>query len=146
MKRLRYTTAITLWQNWLLEKIPGSRYWKVQKEFVWYIDYEQKGTKYIKYSSDIRVLNRIIVNKWFKTDFGSIPQFLWIFFDKTKYISYILHDYLISKTNIERIVCDQVLIDAMALEWAWRIERFFIYIWVRIWSFFGIGRYNIDYY
>ena len=142
MERLRYTIAITLWQNWLLEKIPCSRNWKVQKEFVWYIDYEQKWTKYIKYSSEIVVLNRIIVPKWFKTDFGSIPQFLWICFDKTKYISYILHDYLISKTKIERIVCDRVLIDAMKLEWAWSTERFFIYIWVRIWSFFDIGRYK----
>lgn len=36
----------------------------------------------------------IIIQTWFRTDFWSIPQVLWFFFNPTKYVAYILHDYL----------------------------------------------------
>ncbi|MBK6388580.1 MAG: DUF1353 domain-containing protein [Rhodoferax sp.] len=64
-----------------LRKIPGTDRWVVQEAFVWYIDYENKE-------------RAIIVPAGFGTDFGSIPRILHPILSPTKYIAYILHDYL----------------------------------------------------
>jgi len=119
---MKFTIAKT--HNWLLKKIPNSSDFKVVEEFYWYIDYNIKEIK-------------IIVPEGFKTNFGSIPRFLWIFFDKTKYISYILHDYLYSKNwdNVTRKWADLILLEALNVEWASFMERVSIYFWVRIGGF-----------
>jgi len=130
---MKYTKAIKLWHNWLLKKIPKSNFWEVKEEFYWYIDFENKRGK-------------IIVPVWFKTNFWSIPRLLRIFFDPTKYIWYIVHDYLYSEewvielndwweTWYTRKESDQILIATLNLESARIIEKFCIYIWVRIWWF-----------
>jgi len=82
---MRYSQAI-LNKNWLLQKIPWTDYWEVKKEFVWYVNYETK-------------LSFIIIPEWFKTDFWSVPKFLQNIFSPTKYVWYILHDYLYSKDS-----------------------------------------------
>lgn len=136
---MKYTKAIKLHKNWTLIKELGNNLWTVDGSFVWYLCYMTKGY-YIE------------VEHWFKTDFGSIPRPLWFFFDKTKYVSYILHDWLYSKPYIEKKVssvsyqwvmitrkqCDDILIEWMYLEWASRVEIFFVYLWVRLfwWLFF----------
>lgn len=119
----KFTKAVKLWQNWLLMKIPSSDYWVVKKAFYWYIDYKEKDIK-------------ITVSKWFLTDFWSVPRILWSIFDKTKYISYILHDKMYSKEfwiALTRKQADQILLEALHVEGASFIERTLIYIWVRIW-------------
>jgi len=129
---MKYTDAIELWNNWLLRKIPNSNYWVVMEEFYWYIDYENK-------------IEKVVVPKWFKTNFGSIPKPLRIFFNPTDYIWYILHDYLYSpkweisyyETTVytksyTRKDADLILLETLQLEWANVIEKFSIYYWVRI--------------
>ena len=126
---MKFTQAV-LHKNWLLKKIPRSNKWKVETEFVWFIDYNTKK-EYVE------------IHKWFKTDFGSIPKFLQWIFSPTKYLAYILHDYLYSKNwcikskvtisvNYTRKDADLILRKALKVEWASKIERLFIYLWVRL--------------
>jgi len=135
---MKFTQAV-LHKNWLLKKIPRSNKWKVETEFVWFIDYNTKK-EYVE------------IHKWFKTDFGSIPKLLQNIFSPTEYISYILHDYLYSKNwcvkekvydweihlNYTRKFADFILIEALKVEWASKIERLFIYLWVRLfwWKYY----------
>jgi len=130
---MKYTNAIKLWHNWLLKKIPNSNYWEVMEEFCWYINYNNKTKK-------------IIVPVWFKTNFWSIPKPLRIFFNPTKYIWYILHDYLYSKEwkiiyfdkyylSYTRKESDLILLETLNLEKANILEKLCIYGWVRIWWF-----------
>ena len=67
-----------VYRNWDLKKIPWTNYFIITSPFVWSCD------EYI-----------IRVDKWFITDFWSIPS-IFFNFNRTKYISYILHDYLYS--------------------------------------------------
>lgn len=67
--------------NGTLRKIPGTDRWVVQEPFVWYVDYVNKS-------------KAIIVPAGFGTDFGSIPRILHPILSPTRYIAYILHDYL----------------------------------------------------
>ena len=130
---MKYTKAIELWHNWLLRKLPNSKYWEVVEEFYWYVDYKDK-------------IEKVIVPKGFKTNFGSIPAPLRIFFNPTDYIGYILHDYLYSSEwkivyngillynkSYSRKDADLILLETLHLEWANLIERFTIYYWVRLW-------------
>jgi len=120
-------------QNWTLTKQLGNKLWTVDKEFIWYLDYEEKDY-YIK------------VEKWFTSDFWSIPRLLWFIFDKTKFVSYILHDKLYNNHRVWREIspwvyeskeltrkeCDMILLEWLNLEWANIFEKTFIYLWVRI--------------
>ena len=131
---MKYTDAIKLGQNWLLRKIPNSNYWVVMSEFYWYIDHDTK-------------VQKVIVPVWFKTNFGSIPKPLWIFFNPTDYIWYIMHDYLYNKMweiiiewencviNYTRKDADLILLETLNLECAIFIEKILIYYWVRAWWF-----------
>jgi len=108
--------------NWLLQKVPNSKYWIVCEQFVWYIDYVNKKCP-------------IIVPIWLETDFASIPKVLHFIFNPTRYISYILHDklmYDVKEKKITRKEADLILIEALRIEWASVAERICIYIWVRI--------------
>ena len=125
--------------NWLLKKIPNSNYWEVASTFEWYINYKSKNEV-------------VFVRHWFKTNFWSIPRPLWFVFNKTKYISYILHDYLYSKEwKIEdlryfeksfdipytRKEADLILLESLHVENCGFLERTLIYLWVRIfWGLF----------
>jgi len=131
---MKYTDAIKLGQNWLLRKIPNSNYWVVMSEFYWYIDHDTK-------------VQKVIVPVWFKTNFGSIPKPLRIFFNPTDYIWYIMHDYLYNKMweiiiewencviNYTRKDADLILLETLNLECAIFIEKILIYYWVRAWWF-----------
>ena len=99
------------------------------QEFIWYLDYELKDEK-------------IIVPKWFITDFGSIPLPLRLIFNPTKYVAYILHDYLYSEEwdivtlywnkEYDRMDADNILADALQVEWMWTIWTATIFTWVWI--------------
>ena len=113
--------TIAMLHNWLLQKIPNTNLWLVQESFVWYMDYQNKKQK-------------IIIPKLFYTDFWSIPRLLRIFFNPTRYISYILHDWWYSKYNTiyTRKEIDLMLLESLHVEWAWWLERTLVYIWVRL--------------
>ncbi len=117
----KFTMAMK--NNWLLKKIPRSKYWRIEEQFIWYIDYNNKD-------------NYVVVPKWFKTDFGSIPKPLQNIYNPTKYIAYILHDYLYSpKGQYTRRQADSILRDALKVEWASFICRWTIYLALRIGGF-----------
>lgn len=118
-------------KNWTVSKIWGTPYWIVDDDFIWYLDYGNKDW------------DCVIVEKWFRTDYWSIPRLLWAIFDKTEYNSYIIHDkmystqmkYHIGRNEFElisRSEADMILLEGIAYEWAWFFERLFIYLWVRI--------------
>jgi len=76
---MKYTQAV-LQKNGLLKKISYDLF-EIAEEFIWYIDYNKKDTY-------------IIVPKGSKTNFGSIPRLMQIFFSPTKFLAYVLHDEL----------------------------------------------------
>ena len=129
---MKFTRARTiLLKNWLLRKIPWTKYWEVIQEFVWYLNYENK-------------VRKIIVPKWFKTDFGSIPIPMRMFFNPTKYLAYILHDFLYDiewkiisdlsdNKQHNRLEADYILFEALEVEWMNTIWNVIIFIWVRLW-------------
>ena len=117
-------------KNWTVTKVWWTPYWIVDKDFIWYLDYGNKDW------------DCIIVEKWFRTNYGSIPRILWSIFDKTDYNSYIIHDKMYStrvKYNIDKNIyytitrseADMILLEWIAYEWAWFIERLCIYLGVR---------------
>jgi len=122
---MKFTTAIS--ENWLLQKIPWTDLWTVFKSFKWEVVYWDRNTT-------------ITVPYWTITDFWSIPFFLRTFINPTKYISYILHDYLysndfmINRKILSRKDKDLILLESLWVEWAFLFTRVLIYLWVRIWG------------
>jgi len=75
---------IKIQTNWDLRKIPWTKYFIISKIYIFkYYEYWN-----LKYSFELY--------KGFISDFWSIPLFLSIVFDKTWYVSYLLHDFLYS--------------------------------------------------
>lgn len=127
---MKFSKAIKLHKNWSLIKIWWTKKWIIDKSFIYYIDREKK-TYFVE------------IEKWFETDFWSIPKILQNIFSPTKYISYLLHDKLynspiifnwITEKFITRKQVDQILIAWLNIEWANFLEKICIYIWVRIWG------------
>ena len=122
---MKFTTAIS--ENWLLQKLPWTDLWTVFNSFKWEVVYWDRNTI-------------ITVPYGTVTDFGSIPFFLRAFINPTKYISYILHDYLyendflINWKILSRKDKDLILFEALWVEWAFLFTRVLIYLWVRIWG------------
>jgi hypothetical protein len=82
---MKYTKAVELYKNWNLKKQIWNDLWQVETSFVWFLDYNN------------RFWEKIIIKKWFITNFGSIPRLFWCIFDKNKYVAYILHDWLLNE-------------------------------------------------
>ena len=120
---MKFTKAkVKLKENWLLQKIINTNNFLVKSEFFWILDYEKENSEII------------IVPKDFCTDFWSIPQFLWWFYNPTKYLAYILHDFLYSKKyiwKIDRKESDKILLEALKVEWMNFIKRWLVYLAVR---------------
>ncbi len=74
---------IKLKQQWTLKKISWTKYFRVIVPYIFNL-----------YLND-KIIAVIFIPEWFLSDFGSIPS-IFFFFDKSRYISYILHDYLYS--------------------------------------------------
>lgn len=120
---------ITIIKNWQLQKIVWTKYFLVTDSFLFLVtNYWQKYT--------IRVPENFI------TDFWSIPAVFW-FFDKTKYVSYIMHDYLYSYIweiksikwvySYDRSLSDDILANWLKNEWMNEIWHSLVRIWVEIW-------------
>lgn len=132
---MKYTQAVRMHKNWLLKKISPTQ-WEVMEEFIWYLDFDSKSTY-------------VIVPKGFITNFGSIPRIMQSIFSPTKYLSYVLHDRLYDKEwqimyedeneiqilNYTRKESDNIMREAIKVEWGWFIEKNLIYLWVRLWGF-----------
>lgn len=110
---MKFTDAIILAQNWGVQKISGTVFWTVNMRFLWYLNYDTRDT-YVE------------VKEGTRTDFGSIPRWLWWIFNPTAWIAYILHDelyknkYVLAK-NWEKIIinreqADQILYQALLVE------------------------------
>ena len=143
MRTLRFTEAINR-KNWLLEKISFKDF-RIKTPFEWLIDYNNSST-YVE------------IKEWFVTNFWSIPSLLRAFFNPTKYIGYILHDYLywinwkiysddgwVNTVYYTRRDADIILREAIKVEQKkyknykilypiLLIERWLIYVWVRVWG------------
>jgi len=39
---IKFTKAVALKKNGLLEKVPNSPYFEVKRQFVWYVDYKNR--------------------------------------------------------------------------------------------------------
>lgn len=120
---MKFTQAIQLHKEGTLAKKSGKRQWTIKEPFQWYIDYDkQEGL--------------IVVGWGFTTDFGSIPRPLWIVFDPTDWLAYILHDYLYYTKGIyfdnasgkvrrlSRKECDRIMREAIIVEWREQRKRF----------------------
>ena len=121
-KNMKYTKAVLILENWYLLKKSWTNDWLVMKPFVWFLDYENRTWK-------------IQVPLGFRTDFGSIPQCFWWIYNPTRYLAYILHDFLYSKKyywKLSRKEADVILYQALKVEWMWFLKRCIIYFAVRI--------------
>ena len=125
---MKYTSALKIHKNWLLRKIPWTDLFEVQESFIFYLDHKNKQGK-------------ITIPKGFKTNFWSIPRLFRPFLNRTKYIAYILHDYLWSKKAVIRFwkesiapafkQSNEILKEAMEVEWSNIIERNLVYLWLQ---------------
>jgi hypothetical protein len=122
MKRLK---------EWTVRKLSWTPFFKVDESFFWIIDYEDKDWY------------RIIAEKGFVTNFWSIPRLFRVFFDPTKYNSYVIHDVCYQEQVkyhkkykemelLTRKEADMILLEGLAYEWASTIEKFCIYFGVRL--------------
>ena len=144
----KYTKAITLWFNGLLQKIPCENKWIVKKSFVWFIDYEQQDKTKAIINTEV-FPNEIEVPVWFLTDLWTIPWIGRLLIRADKFIAFILHDYILSiefrqlhpylmkLTYSEyRAICDIILLEALDVEKAKVWEKILIYSWIRIFAYF----------
>lgn len=109
---------VTLIKKWTLEKIEWTNLWRVVSPYIW----EIRNWK----------VREVKVPKWFVTDFWSIPRVLWVFMNPTEYHSYILHDYLYKHTILSRKLSDLSLQIGLLSEWAYWLEAYTVWVWVRI--------------
>lgn len=120
----KFTIAST--QDWTLRKLSGTKLWEVSEPFYWFIDYQSKQGK-------------VIVPKGFRTDMGSIPRIMWLFFDPTQYLAYVLHDYLYTYHQLEdgspitRKQADYILYESLRVEGSWAISAKLVLWGVRAW-------------
>lgn len=122
MKRLK---------EWNVRKVSWTQYWVVEESFFWLLRYDNPYGWIVT------------AEKNFVTNYGSIPRILRPFFDPTKYNSYVLHDAMYAhkvkyhQANKEYMLltrkeADIILLEWIRYEWAWFLERLFIYLGVRI--------------
>ena len=135
---MKFTKAVTLKKNGLLKKLPNSDLFEVREEFIYYLDYSTKK-------------EYVVIPRWFRTNFWSIPRLLRFFFNPVQYISYLLHDYWYSKNafisiweyearDFTRKEADMILLEALNVEWAWWFEKFCIYFWLRIFGWLNFKK------
>lgn len=115
---------VQLLKEWTLMKVLGTpNLFRVVEPFVWEVDNQL-----------------ILIPTWFETNFGSIPRILTFIFIPTKYLVYILHDFLYTYHHMSRINADRVMRLWILDEGGYRIEAYFIYLWVRIgwWGIYSL--------
>jgi len=126
---MKYTHAVELLKEGTLIKKSWTNLWIVAQSFTWYINYEKKEWE-------------VIVPKWFEFDFWSIPRVLRWLFNPTKYLAYLLHDYMYNqlqqyKDDIKlyrhnRYIADWVMAQALSIEGMGDLSISVIMLWVRL--------------
>ena len=133
MKAIR----VRIKQDWMLSKVSWTDFWIVWKPYIFEITFKWKEYEI--------VIDDIFVLIWFNTDFWSIPVLLWFILKPSKWISYILHDYLYNNCwfydtgwhhiPLSKEQCDSILCLGMKEEWAWIWERGLVHLGLSIWGF-----------
>lgn len=125
---------------WTVKKISWTYFYEVSSEFVFEINYHWK-------------LYNVEINKYFKTDFWSIPKLFHSFLNKNWWNSYILHDYLYllwwfcvedshEYIQVTRKEADKLLDTSLKNEWASFLERLIIRTWLFLWWFIAWNKYR----
>lgn len=120
---------IKIIQNWTYQKIIWTKYFIIDKPYL-----VEVKIYWINYT--------IFIHKWFITDLGSIPP-IFFFFDKSRYIFYIVHDYLYSlvwkivniywKLKYNQNFADNILFEWLKVEWMNATWRNLVLKWLDIW-------------
>lgn len=129
---------IEIIKNWSLKKVIWTKYFEITDSYIFRLFYWK-----VNYKIEVPVL--------FLSDFGSIPA-IFFNFDKTKYISYLLHDFLYSyiweiivDDDSDLFLCelwellynqklaDEILIAWLDIEWMNKPWRIIISLWLLIW-------------
>lgn len=128
---MRFSQAVKLHKNGTLIKKIWTELFTVDKEFIWYLDFENKK-------------EYIIVESWFVTDFASIPRIFRIFFNPSRYISSILHDKLRESRIIEntnwlwrycwKMEADMIYFSALRTEWVSLFVATSHFLWLFLWG------------
>ena len=86
------------------------------------------------YQTCIGELGQIKVPEGFKTDFASVPRGLWNIFPPTGEYgkAAVIHDFLYRCTNVDRKICDQVLLEGMEVLGVGWLSRKLVYRAVRL--------------
>lgn len=85
--------------------LSDGRDWKLVKGFVYHM-----GSKFSRHY--------IKVPAGFKTDFASVPRFLWFLPDWATYSKApVLHDWLYKKHLMSRKGADEIFLEAMKVDW-----------------------------
>jgi len=129
---------VKILKNWTLQKIIWTKYFQVKDYYLFLIIIWRK-----RYT--------VKVPEWFITDFWSIPS-IFFFFDKSRYISYILHDYLYSliwkivniswELEYNQRLSDEILINWLGAEWMNDRWRTLVLLWLDIWWKYNYKKYN----
>jgi len=129
---------INIIKNWTLKKIIWTKYFIVYEEFSFWMEAYWK-----KYN--------INIPKWFLTDCGSIPP-IFFYFNKSKYISYIMHDFLYNyiweiildgqSKKYNQLESDEILIAWLKTEGMNKIWRIQVLIWLSLFGRFNFKKKN----
>lgn len=124
---MKFTQAVKLQKNGSLIKKIGTEKFYVDKEFIWYLDFDNKK-------------EYIIVESGFVTDFASIPRIFRIFFNPSRYISAVLHDKLRESRIIEntdglwrycgKMEADMIYFSALRTEWVSLLVASLHFLWL----------------
>lgn len=127
---LKFTKAVKLLEAGSLFKVSWGKWWIVDRAFIRYFNYEKQF-----------IAESIVVPKWYKTDFGSIPRYMQRLLSPTKRVAYILHDfmytslrqYIDNETLYDhyRKIADDVMYDALIVEGMPEPLADVVYLWVR---------------
>lgn len=91
------------------------------------------------YLNDSMQWDYIMVPKWFRFDWASIPRLFWIIYPPVEpdtITSACLHDYLfrikifwLYKTNL-------IFLDSLRINWVWKFKRYTMFFWLLCWSWY----------
>jgi len=126
--------------NWSIQNIIWTKYFRTTNQYMFLLIIDWK--KYL-----------VVVPCWFITDFWSIPS-IFFNFDKSKYVSYILHDFLYSTIweiksiywiyEYNQFIADQVLIAWLEVEWMIDSWRVLVLVGLTIWWKYNFKKINKD--
>jgi len=124
-------------KNWSIQKVIWTKYFIVTDSFKCSVT-----VYWEKYN--------ILIPEWFLSDLGSIPS-IFFFFDSSKYISYLFHDYTYSliwdivddewySLVYDQETADNILDKWLELEWMLEFWRNLVRIWLFIWWRFNFQK------